>query len=100
MGNIVAIGNGQETTAFNSMGNLANQAAGESINDARIDFTNYQTDQDMKGAVVGGLTSYGLNSMESSPAQVTQPESGVISPFNTSGWSTTGSNNNNPYNRG
>lgn len=61
LGNIVAIGNGQDTTAFNSMGALASQATNEAITDAKVDFYNKQSDEELKGAVVGGLTSYGLN---------------------------------------
>lgn len=61
LGNIVAMGNNQETTAFNSMGSLASQAAGQAINDAQANYTKWQGDQEMKGAIAGGLASYGMD---------------------------------------
>ena len=97
LGNIVAMGNGQETTAFNSMGNLAQQATGEAINDARNDFTKLQSDKEMTGAVVGGLASYGMNAAQGGSFSQA-PTSGQTSTYNTSGWDVTGNNANNPFN--
>ena len=61
VGNVVAMGNGQETAAYNSMGQLAGQASQQAINDARSDFTKAQSEQEMVGSVVGGLSAYGLD---------------------------------------
>lgn len=61
MGNIVAMGNNQETAAMNSMSHIANTASGEAINDARMDFQDYQSDQKVGATVFGAGAAYGLN---------------------------------------
>jgi len=62
VGNIVAMGNGQETAAMNSMGNLAQQASNQAIGDARNDFTKAQGDKQLVGSLVGAAGAYGMNS--------------------------------------
>jgi hypothetical protein len=60
LGNIVAMGNNQQTTAMGSMGDLARQSTTNAINDSRNDFIKWQGDQELKGAVVGGLARGGM----------------------------------------
>ena len=67
LGNVVALGNGQETAAFNGMGNLAQRAASESMAQSGRDFertmTNRANNQQLAGQVMGMGLSTGMNYM-------------------------------------
>lgn len=67
IGSVVAMGEGQEASAFDSMGSIADRAAGTSINNAKNDFTKFQSNQDVNGAVIGGLAAYGMNKYAKPP---------------------------------
>jgi hypothetical protein len=66
LGNVVAIGNGQETTAFNSMGSLAGQATSQAVNDSMNDFSRAQGEQDMVGTIAGAGMRGGMEYMKPS----------------------------------
>jgi len=62
--NIVSMGNGQEAVALNSMSGLARNATNEAIGDARNDFTKWQGEQELTGAVVGAGTAAASNNID------------------------------------
>lgn len=60
MGNVVAMGQGQATTAVNGMGDLASLSSREAYNDTNIALNNRQQNRELAGAVAGAGTRYGL----------------------------------------
>lgn len=61
LSNVAAIGNGQQTTAFNGMGSLASTAAQNAINESNREFTKYSADQQLKGQVLGSVAGAAAN---------------------------------------
>jgi len=69
IGNVVAMGSGQDTAAFNGFGNLANTAARSAIGDANRDFERSLGDQRLTGQVLGSAAAYGVNSYFKTPKE-------------------------------
>jgi hypothetical protein len=67
IGNVVAMGSGQDTTAFNGFGNLANTAARSAIGDTGRDFQKSLDNQQLTGQVLGATAGYGVNSYFKTP---------------------------------
>lgn len=77
LSNIAAIGNGQQTTAFQGMGNIAQTAASNAINESQRTFNRTQADQQLTGQVLGAAANFGMNSYFKKPD--TQSLPGAIS---------------------
>lgn len=67
IGNVVAMGSGQDTAAFNGFGNLANTAARNATSEAGRAFERSLGDQQLTGQVLGAATGYGMNSYFKTP---------------------------------
>lgn len=67
IGNVVAMGSGQDTAAFNGMSNLAVTAADNAIKDSQRSFEKFNADQQLKGQVIGAAANYGMNSYFKTP---------------------------------
>lgn len=59
--NVVALGNNQDATAFESMGSIADRASGEAINKAKNDFIDFQGNQSLTGGLIGAASAYGMD---------------------------------------
>lgn len=68
IGNVVAMGSGQDTAAFNGMSNLAVTAADNAIKDSQRSFEKFNADQQLKGQVIGAAANYGMNSYFDKPS--------------------------------
>jgi hypothetical protein len=99
LGNVVAMGNGQDTASFNGTRSLADQSARTAINDSQRDFNKQQADSQLTGQVIGAGVGYGVNSYFKTPSVLNynMPSNGA--PTNTvslsggSGYGFGGSNN-------
>ncbi len=67
LGNVVAMGNGQDTASFNGTRSLADQSARTAMNDAQRDFNKQQGDNQLAGQVIGAGVGYGMNSYFNKP---------------------------------
>jgi hypothetical protein len=67
IGNVVAMGSGQDTAAFNGFANLANTSARSAIGDTGRAFERSLGDQQLTGQVLGAATGYGMNSYFKTP---------------------------------
>ena len=70
LANVNAIGSGQEAAATSSTRSLAQQSANQAKSDAQNAFISQQANQEMKGAVVGGLAAGATNYMGSNDFKV------------------------------
>lgn len=68
LSNVAAIGNGQQTTAFQGMGNIAQTAASNAINESQRNFSKSQADQQLTGQVLGAAANYGMKSYFAKPS--------------------------------
>ena len=67
IGNVVAMGSGQDTAAFNGFGNLANTAARNALADSGRAFERNLGNQQLTGQVLGAAAGYGVNSYFKTP---------------------------------
>lgn len=68
IGNVVAMGSGQDTASFNGMSNLAVTAADNAIKDSQRSFDKFNADQQLTGQVIGAAANYGMNSYFNKPS--------------------------------
>lgn len=67
IGNVVAMGSGQDTSAFNGFSNMANTAARNALNDSGRAFERNLGEQQLTGQALGAVAAYGANSYFKTP---------------------------------